>query len=100
MIRDGIIRVKEARAFSERKESIKDEVYAFVTSQSFRNRIENIGRQYMMLDSEIVNTKKDMEKHWASQRKLIDGLIENTEGMLGEVSTFLIEPGDDKKMIE
>ena len=100
MIRDGIIKVKEARAFSERKETIQDEVYAFVTSQGFRNRIENIGRQYMMLDAEINKTKIDMDKHWAAQRKLIDGLVENTQGMLGEVSTFLIEPEDDKKLIE
>lgn len=100
MIRDGIIKVKEARAFSERKETIQDEVYAFVTSQGFRNRIENIGRQYMMLDAEINKTKIDMDKHWAAQRKLIDGLVENTQGILGEVSTFLIESEDDKKLIE
>ncbi len=100
MIRDGIIKVKEARAFSERKETIQDEVYAFVTSQGFRNRIENIGRQYMMLDAEINKTKIDMDKHWAAQRKLIDGLVENTQGILGEVSTFLIEPEDDSKLIE
>lgn len=100
VIRDGIIKVKEARAFSERKENIQDEVYAFVTSQGFRNRIENIGRQYMMLDAEINKTKIDMDKHWAAQRKLIDGLVENTQGILGEVSTFLIEPEGDKKLVE
>ena len=100
MIRDGIIRVKEARAISERKETIQDEVYAFVTSPAFRNRIENIGRQYMALDAEINKTKNDMDRHFAAQRKLIDGLVENTQGILGEVSTFLIEPGDDTKQIE
>ena len=100
MIRDGIIRVKEARAISERKENVKDEVYAFVTSSAFRNRIENIGRQYMMLDQEITKTKNDMDKHFSAQRKLIDGLVENTQGILGEVSTFMIGPEDDKKLLE
>ena len=45
---------------SERKETIQDAVYEFVTSPAFRNRVEEISRQYRMLDAEIGKTKDYM----------------------------------------
>lgn len=95
LMRDGIIRANNIKVLAEHKDSVQGAVYEFVTSTQFRNRIENIGRQYRALDVEINKTKDVMNSHWATQRKLIDQLIENTQGVLGDVSAFMLTEGSD-----
>ena len=95
IIRDGVVKASDALAVAERKETVQDAVYAFVTSAAFRNRIENIGRQYRALEQDIVSAKDQMERHWKTQRALIDQLVENTQGILGDVDSFLLQAGPD-----
>lgn len=99
LIRERIISVSDAKMIAEHKETVQDAVYAFVTSPAFRNRMENIGRQYRALDDEINKTKDNMVKHWETQRKLIDELVGNTQGILGEVNAFLLQ-ADSKVLPE
>ncbi len=96
LVRDGVVRAGQARLMAERKDSVQDAVYEFVTSPAFRNRIQMIGAQYRALDESIAKARDTMEKQWATQRKLIDELVSNTQGMLGDVDAFLIQagPGD------
>ena len=102
LIRERILSVSDAKMVAEHKETVQDAVYAFVTSPAFRNRMENIGRQYRALDEEINKTKDSMIRHWETQRKLIDELVGNTQGILGEVNAFLVQadtnvlPGSEK----
>ena len=91
LIRERILSVSDAKMVAEHKETVQDAVYAFVTSPAFRNRMENIGRQYRALDEEINKTKDSMVRHWETQRKLIDELVGNTQGILGEVNAFLVQ---------
>ena len=100
LIRDRIEAVSNTRSVAESRETIQEAVYAFVTSAAFRNRIENIGRQYRALDDEIVKTEDSMRKHWATQRKLIDQLMGNTQGILGEVNAFLLQADNGKVELE
>ena len=100
LMRDGIIRANNVKVLVEHKESVQDAVYEFVTSAQFRNRIENIGRQYRALDAEINKTKDVMMRHWSTQRTLIDQLIENTQGVLGDVSAFMLPEGGDAQEME
>ena len=99
LIRERIISVSDAKMIAEHKETVQDAVYAFVTSPAFRNRMENIGRQYRALDDEINKTKDSMVRHWETQRKLIDELVGNTQGILGEVNAFLVQ-SDMKELPE
>ncbi len=98
LLRDGMLKASEAKALAEHKGTIEDAVYEFVTSTAFRNRVENIGRQYRALQADIVRTKDYMNKHWASQIELLDGLVKNTQGMLGGVEAFLMPI--DQNLIE
>ncbi len=100
LIRDRIEAVSNTRSVADNKETIQEAVYAFVTSAAFRNRIENIGRQYRALDEEIVRTEDSMRKHWATQRKLIDQLMGNTQGILGEVNAFLLQADNGEMELE
>lgn len=100
LIRDRIEAVSNTRSVADNKETIQEAVYAFVTSAAFRNRIENIGRQYRALDEEIVRTEDSMKKHWATQRKLIDQLMGNTQGILGEVNAFLLQADNGEMELE
>ncbi len=91
LVRDRILAVSEAKIMADNKEELEDAVFAYVTSPAFRNRMENIGRQYRALDEEINKTKDAMVRHWETQRKLIDELVGNTQGILGEVNAFLLQ---------
>lgn len=101
VLRNGIIEVSKARAVAEHKETIEDAVYEFVTSSAFRNRIENIGKQYIALKNAIYNTKVHMDREWGKQMKMLDNLVENTQGILGDVDAFLLQAGaNDVPMLE
>lgn len=97
LLRDGIIRVSNARSLAENRGSIQDEVYEFFTSPAFRNRMENIGLKYRLLETEITKTKDSMERHWKAQRKLIDELVSSTNEVLGDVDSVLALEGTGKE---
>ena len=98
-IRDGIIKASNAKAVAEHKETLQDAVFAFVTSQAFRNRIENIGKQYMALEEEIHKTKVYMDRHWDTQRRMIDNLVENTQGIIGDVDAYLLNSDPEEVLM-
>ena len=101
IIRDGLIKASQAMSVAEHKETMQGAIYEFVTSSAFRNRIENIGRQYRALDNEISRTKISMDRHWETQRKMIDNLVENTQSILGDVDAYLLQADSENiAMIE
>ncbi len=95
LLRYGMEKATNERMLAERKETIQDAVYEFVTSPAFRNRVEEISRQYRMLDAEIGKTKDYMERHFATQRRLIDELIVNTEGVIGDIGAYVPLPASN-----
>lgn len=99
-LRNEIIAVSKARAVAEHKETVQDAVYEFVTSATFRNRIENIGKQYIALKDAIYRAKVHMDREWGKQMTMLDNLVENTQGILGDVDAFLLQSGEDNLQLE
>lgn len=99
-LRNEIIAVSKARAVAEHKETVQDAVYEFVTSATFRNRIENIGKQYIALKDAIYCAKVHMDREWGKQMTMLDNLVENTQGILGDVDAFLLQSGEDNLQLE
>ena len=99
-LRNEIIAVSKARVVAEHKETVQDAVYEFVTSATFRNRIENIGKQYIALKDAIYRAKVHMDREWGKQMTMLDNLVENTQGILGDVDAFLLQSGEDNLQLE
>lgn len=99
-LRNEIIAVSKARAVAEHKETVQDAVYEFVTSAAFRNRIENIGKQYIALKDAIYRAKVHMDREWGKQMTMLDNLVENTQGILGDVDAFLLQSGEGNLQLE
>ena len=99
-LRNEIIAVSKARAVAEHKETVQDAVYEFVTSATFRNRIENIGKQYITLKDAIYRAKVHMDREWGKQMTMLDNLVENTQGILGDVDAFLLQSGEVNLQLE
>lgn len=99
-LRNEIIAVSKARAVAEHKETVQDAVYEFVTSKTFRNRIENIGKQYIALKDAIYRAKVHMDREWGKQMTMLDNLVENTQGILGDVDAFLLQSSEDNLQLE
>ncbi len=95
LIRERIISVSDALVVVERKVTIQDAVYAYVTSAEFRNKLENIGRKYLALKTEIEDTERSIAKHYRTQKKLIDELVGDTDGIIGEVNAYLLQAGPE-----
>jgi hypothetical protein len=45
-----------------------------------------------MLDAEIVKTRDYMERRFATQTRLIDELVSNTEGVIGDIDAYVLLP--------
>ena len=99
-LRNEIIAVSKARAVAEHKETVQDAVYEFVTSATFRNRIENIGKQYIALKDAIYRAKVHMDREWGKQMTMLDNLVENIQGILGDVDAFLLQSGEGNLQLE
>lgn len=99
-LRNQIIAVSKARAVAEHKETVQDAVYEFVTSKTFRNRIENIGKQYIALKNTIYRAKAHMDREWGKQMTMLDNLVDNTQGILGDVDAFLLQSGEENLQLE
>ena len=100
LVREYIIGVSDALLVVQRKVTVEDAVYAYVTSSEFRNTLENIGRRYLALKREIEDTERLIKKHYKTQYTLIDELVGDTQNIIGEVNAYLLQAGPSKETEE
>ena len=96
LLRDGIERESNALAMAEHQGTLQEALYKHVTSPAFRNTIQNICMQYRKLEESITKTQDYMNRQWKTQHTLIDQLVNNTQGIIGEVDAFML-PGETTK---
>ncbi len=95
VLRDGIEREFNAMALAEHQGTLQEALYAHVTSPAFRNTIQNICMQYRKLEENIIKSQDYMMRQWKAQRTMIDQLVHNTEGIIGEVDAFTLPEAPD-----
>jgi hypothetical protein len=84
-LRQTLIEVASARKAQEGQQSKMELVYDYLTGPRFRHRIEAIVEKFSDMQSDLDREKKAMIRQWAKREAQIQGVIESTVGMYGDL---------------
>lgn len=60
-------------------------VYDYLTGPKFRHRVEAVVEKFADLQDDLNREKKFMMKQWSKREMQIQGVIESTVGMVGDL---------------
>ncbi len=73
------------RAASEGKREKMELLYAYLSGDEFRHRVEAIVEAFSAMQEQLHKERRAMERLWCEREKQIDRIITNTAGMYGDV---------------
>lgn len=85
VVREYVIKIDEAFSSEENKGDKMTLLYGYLTSQSFRTRMEAIVEGFSQMQADLDKEKRAMMTQWASRESQIKKVIINTTGMYGEI---------------
>ncbi len=84
-LREQLIQVAFARSASEGKREKMELLYAYLSGEEFRHRVEAIVEAFSAMQEQIRKERRAMERLWCEREKQIERIITNTAGMYGDV---------------
>ncbi len=60
-------------------------VYDYLTGPKFRHRVEAVVEKFTDLQDDLNKERKFMQRSWAKRETQIQGVIESTVGMVGDL---------------
>lgn len=84
-LRQSLIEVANTRQSQEGQETKMELVYQYLTGQKFRHRVEAIVEKFTDMQADLDREKKSMTRLWAKREAQIQGVIESTVGMYGDL---------------
>jgi len=96
-LRQGLIDATRQKAITAGRDSIKDVVYNYVTSQEFALHIKTIANAYTQMKEDLETEKRSMIRIWNKREKQISLILENVTGMYGSIEGIV---GNQKALPE
>ncbi len=62
-----------------------EQVYEYLTGPKFRHRVEAIVEKFSVMQDDLNKERKAMTRLWAKRESQIQGVIETTVGMYGDL---------------
>ena len=84
-LRQTLIEVANTRLAQEGQETKMELVYQYLTGPKFRHRVEAIVEKFSDMQADLDREKKAMTRLWAKREVQIQGVIESTVGMYGDL---------------
>jgi hypothetical protein len=84
-LREQLTQVAFARAASEGKREKMELLYAYLSGEEFRQRVEAIVEAFSAMHTQLHKERRAMERLWHEREKQIDRIVTHTAGMYGEV---------------
>jgi hypothetical protein len=84
-LRQTLIEVANSRKAQEGQETKMELVYQYLTGPKFRQRVEAIVEKFSDMQVDLDREKKSMTRLWAKRETQIQGVIESTVGMYGDL---------------
>lgn len=84
-LRQSLIEVAGTRQAQEGQQSKMELVYEYLTGPRFRHRIEAIVEKFSDMQADLDRERKSMNRLWAKREAQIQGVIESTVGMYGDL---------------
>jgi hypothetical protein len=85
MLRQSLIDLANSRLVQVGQASKMELVYAYLTGPRFRQRIEAIVEKFSDMQEDLARERKATTRLWAKREAQIQGVIESTVGMYGDL---------------
>ena len=109
LLREAIIRVFAANRAAEGKDVKVELIYNYLTGGEFSNRIRYILESYDEMARQLDTEKKQAQKRWAAQEKILQKITNSLYGMSGDLQGIAgreiialpaLEEDDDAKAVK
>ena len=84
-LRQILIEVANSKQSQEGQQTKMEMVYDYLTGQRFRHRVEAIVEKFSDMQADLDRERKTMTRLWAKRESQIQGVIESTVGMYGDL---------------
>lgn len=84
-LRQTLIEVANLRQAQDGQETKMELVYQYLTGPKFRHRVEAIVEKFTDMQADLNREKKSMTRLWAKREAQIQGVLESTVGMYGDL---------------
>ena len=84
-LRQSLIDVANTRKAQEGQETKMEMVYQYLTGPGFKHRVEAIVEKFSDMQEDLDRERKTMTRLWAKREAQIQGAIESTAGMYGDL---------------
>lgn len=85
VLRQTLIEVANSKKSQEGQQTKMELVYDYLTGSRFRHRIEAIVEKFSDMQADLEREKKAMTRLWSKREAQIQGVIESTVGMYGDL---------------
>ena len=85
VLRQGLIDVQGVKRSQQGQQTKTEKVYDYLTGPQFRQRVEAIVENFTAMQADLNRERKAMTRLWAKREKQIQGVIDSTVGMHGEL---------------
>lgn len=84
-LRQSLIEIANTRQAQEGQDTKMELVYQYLTGPKFRHRVEAIVEKFSDMQADLERERKAMTRSWAKREAQIEGVIESTVGMYGDL---------------
>lgn len=84
-LRQGLIDASRQKSIAAGRDTIKDVIYNYITSQEFALHIRAVVSAYKQMKDDLEAEKRAMTKIWSKRDKQITTVLENVSGMYGSI---------------
>lgn len=88
-LREGMIEAARTKASLVGKNEKMEHVYAYLSGQEFRQRIEAVVESFVIMKSDLDAEKRSMEKIWSKREQQITRVLKNTAGLYGDLQGII-----------
>jgi len=88
-LREGMIEVARTKASLVGKSEKMEHLYAYLSGQEFRQRIEAVVESFATMKSDLDAEKGSMEKIWSKREQQILRVLKNTAGLYGDLQGII-----------
>ncbi|MEO0859642.1 MAG: DUF2130 domain-containing protein [Pseudomonadota bacterium] len=85
VLRDGLLRVAEARGAREGQASKTEMLYDYLTGPQFTARVEAVVEPFEAMQAALLKEKKQMAAQWSTREKQLEKAVGAMMGMYGDV---------------
>ena len=99
VLRSALFRVNSVIVSEKNRDTYKDALYTYMTSDEFKRRITRIYDDFQKLRGEFEKEKRAMQHNWKRREKSMDSILTNVVSFAGDITGYLAL-GVEKPIIE